>query len=41
MSTGAVRWLAYEMVEKNNIKNNALNNVDFLDLISYFDYKFY
>ena len=24
MSTGAVRWLAYEMVEKNNIKDNAL-----------------
>ena len=24
MSTGAVRWLAYEMVEKDNIKDNAL-----------------
>ena len=24
ISTGAVRWLAYEMVEKNNIKDNAL-----------------
>ena len=24
MSTGAVQWLAYEMVEKNNIKNNSL-----------------
>ena len=24
MSTGAVQWLAYEMVEKNNIKDNAL-----------------
>ena len=24
MSTGAVRWLAYEMVEKNNVKVNAL-----------------
>ena len=24
MSTGAVRWLAHEMVEKNNIKDNAL-----------------
>ena len=30
MSTGAVRWLAYEMVEKNNIKD--CNNVGFLDL---------
>ena len=30
MSTGAVRWLAYEMVEKNNI--DYINNVDFLDL---------
>ena len=28
MSTGAVRWLDYEMVEKNNIKDN----VRFLDL---------
>ena len=24
MSTGVVQWLAYEMVEKNNIKDNAL-----------------
>ena len=24
MLTGAVLWLAYEMVEKNNIKDNAL-----------------
>ena len=24
MSTDAVQWLAYEMVEKNNIKDNAL-----------------
>ena len=24
MSTGTVRWLVYEMVEKNNIKDNAL-----------------
>ena len=24
MLTVAVRWLAYEMVEKNNIKDNAL-----------------
>ena len=24
MSAGAVWWLAYEMVEKNNIKVNAL-----------------
>ena len=23
MSTGAVWWLVYEMVEKNNIKDNA------------------
>ena len=32
MSTGAVRWPAYEIVEKNNIKDNAFNNVGFLDL---------
>ena len=24
MLTGAVRWLAYEMAEKNNIKVNSL-----------------
>ena len=24
MSTGAVLWLVYEIVEKNNIKDNAL-----------------
>ena len=37
MSTGAVQWLAYEMVEKNNIKD-IINNIR---LISYFDYTFY
>ena len=32
MSTGAVWWLAYEMVEKNNIKIMHCNNVSFLNL---------
>ena len=34
MSTGAVWWLANEMVEKNNIKDRLMhcNNVGFLDL---------
>ena len=32
MSTGAERWLAYEMVEKTNIKIMHRNNVGFLDL---------
>ena len=32
MSTDAVWWLAYEMVEKNNIKIMHCNNVGFLDL---------
>ena len=31
MSTGAVRWLAYEMV-KNNIKDNALQQCRPFDL---------
>ena len=30
MSTGAVWWLAYEIVEKNNIKEMNCNNVGFL-----------
>ena len=30
MSTGAVRWLVYEIVEENNIED--CNNVGFLDL---------
>ena len=40
MSTGAVWWLGYEMIEKNNIKIMHCNNVGFFRLISYFDYKF-
>ena len=32
MSTGAVRWLAYEMVEKNNNKEMHCNNIGFLEL---------
>ena len=32
ISTGAVWWLAYEMVEKNNIKIMHCKNVGFLDL---------
>ena len=41
MSTGALRVLSYEMVEKNNIKDNALWQCRLFRLISYFDYKFY
>ena len=41
MSTGAVRWLAYEKVEKNNIEDNALQQCRLFRLISYFGYKFY
>ena len=40
MPTGAARWLAYEKVEKNNIKDNALKQCRIFRLISYFDYKF-
>ena len=34
MSTGAVRWLAYEIVDRNNIKDKLVhwNNVGFLDI---------
>ena len=32
MSTGAVRWLAYEMAEKIILKIMHCNNVGFLDL---------
>ena len=31
MSAGAVRWLAYEIVVKNNIKDNALKQCILLD----------
>ena len=32
ISRGAVRRLAYEMVENNNIKTMRCNNVGFLDI---------
>ena len=32
MSTGAVRWLAYEIIEKIILKIMLYNNVGFLDL---------
>ena len=41
MSKGAELWLAYEMAEKNNIKDNALKQCGFFRLISYFNYTFY
>ena len=40
MSTGAVQWLVYEIVDKNNIKDNAFKQCRLFRVISYFDYKF-
>ena len=38
MSTGAVWSLAYEMVEKNNIKDNAFQQYSLFIHIRYFEY---